>query len=394
MRRFIYISLFLLLLIPSTARADIVIILRQQAEAAGNYIRVCDIARIEGPRELAVEVAKTVLGPTPARGEVREITRWEIEHRIYEMGLETIIAFTGNDTVKVTGNGPPSHRPDYSEMDGIELDRQDMAIAPREKEVRAVEPPAGKSAPSAFVDPSAEKGKAENRAGKNEANRHNPLAELSGESRETLTRTLSEFLANQYGRPDVDVEIRLTSLSDGIPAAIAGATVIEALEGRIPGKASLAVRYVDSAGKESKALTVGIEADVYALAPVAAKPLYKGDVLTAGDILVARVKMKSGSTYLPPDAKIAEGREVQKALQTGTPILATDAIPTAAVKRGATVSVDSSGKGWRLQATAKALGSGEIGDIIAVEDISTKAKYQARVTGHGIVAALPRKMNG
>lgn len=381
------------MLIPSLARAEIVIILRQQAEASGNYVRVCDIARIEGPKEIAVEIAKTVLGPTPARGEVREITRWEIEHRIYEMGLETTVTFTGNDTVKVTGNGLPNHRPDYSELDGIESNRPVLTFAAPEKPVRVAEPLPEKPVRSESIKPVAEKRKAETQLEQGRTKHRNPLTTLGDESRETLTRTISEYLARQYNRPDVDVEVRLASLSESMPAAIAEATVIEALEGRIPGKASLAVRYVDFAGKESKPLSVGIEAEVYALAPVASKPLYKGDVLSARDILITRVKMKSGSTYLPPDAKMAEGREVQKALQPGTPILATDAIPTAAVKRGATVSVDANGKGWRLQANAKALGPGEIGDIITVEDVSTKAKYQARITGHGKVAALPRKTN-
>lgn len=396
MRRFIYISLFFLLLLPNMARAEILIILRQQAEASGNYVRVCDIARVEGPKELALEVAKTVLGPTPARGEVREITRWEIEHRIYEMGLETGVTFTGNETVRVTGNGRSSLGYEYSDDAGIEPSRQVGAFAAPERAVRAPDARREKAVvPAAPAAPRAETGTRETDSGSEQARSRlrNPMAALGDETREALTRAIADYLAKQYSRPDIDVEVRLASLSETVPSAVGAVTVEEALEGKIPGRASLAVRVVDFSGKENKIVAVGVDADVYALAPVASKPLYKGDILTPRDILVTRVKMKSGSTYLPPDAKAVEGREMQKAVQPGAPILATDAIPTAAVKRGATVAVDASGKGWRLQANAKALGAGEIGDIITVEDVSTKAKYQARITGYGKVAALPRKPN-
>ncbi len=136
-----------------------------------------------------------------------------------------------------------------------------------------------------------------------------------------------------------------------------------------------------------------ITSEVYALAPVAAKPLYKGDVLNPKDVLITRVQMKSGLSYLPPDRKAVEGREMQKHISPGTPILATEATPTAAVKRGNLVVVEAMGKGWKMQASAKAMGTGNIGDLIMVEDTSTKSKYQARVTGHGTVTALPKTNN-
>ena len=107
MRRKTSISMFIILLCAPEALADVVVIVRREAESAGKYIRVCDIARVEGPRELALEVAKTVIGPTPQRGETREITRWEIEKRLREMGLDADIAFAGNDSVTVFGNGMP-----------------------------------------------------------------------------------------------------------------------------------------------------------------------------------------------------------------------------------------------------------------------------------------------
>ena len=44
MRRMFYISLLLMMLGASMARADVVVIIRRQAEAAGNYVRISDVA--------------------------------------------------------------------------------------------------------------------------------------------------------------------------------------------------------------------------------------------------------------------------------------------------------------------------------------------------------------
>lgn len=391
MRQLFIISLFSLLLNAGEAWAEVVIIVRQQAEATGNYIRVCDIARVEGPKELAAEVAKTVLGPTPVIGEVREITRWEIEHRIYEVGLKTAIAFTGNDSVRVLGTALRARNFDYADIDGVAVEqpaRGASAPAP----VTIMELP--ESRPVSAVNDGRERAAHSEAPGNTTpAQPRNPLTLLADDTRDQVSRVISNYLAERYKRPDVEVEVRLVSISGVIPGDAGEIVVEEALEGRIPGRASLALRYMDASGQTTKNITAAIDAEVFALAPVAAKPLYKGDVLAPRDVLITRIKMKSGQSYLPPDPRAVEGREMQKPVSPGAPILATDATPSAAVKRGNVVAVDASGTGWRLQANAKALGSGNIGDVIEVEDVSTKAKYQARVIGYGKVAAVARKVN-
>ncbi len=397
MKRLLGISLVLLILSQSSALADVLVIIRQQAEAAGNYVRICDIARVEGPKEIAAEVGKTVIGPTPPRGEVKEITRWEIEHRLYETGLNAEVIFSGNNSVKVTGNGSAGMQqydfePYASDLVEEKTDfpaaevkpntsekLQDRASASERAEIHNdVVPQAEKPAPVAGADRQAPR---------------NPLAVMREEAKQRVIDAVSSYLASRYRRPDVEVETKLIAISDVIPVEAAEITVQEALEGRLPGKAKLALRVLDGRGEKVSVVAVAIDADVYALAPVAAKPLYKGDVLTPKDVLVTRIKMRSGFSYLPPDARAVEGREIQKPVSPGAPILATDATPTDAVKRGSVVTVDASGKGWRLQASAKALASGNVGEVISVEDTSTKTKYQARVVGYGKVAALPGTRN-
>ena len=393
MRRILPISLLFILLTQASAWAEVTIIVRQQAQAPGNYVRICDIARVEGPRELAAAVALTVLGPTPPRGQIREFTRWEIEHRLYEMGLESKILFTGNDVVKVIGNGSAVlWREGDDDMLNASRDLgalQNGAGVASARQTNTVTASTDAETGIQYASPA----HAPARTEKSEpaARPGNNLSDLTEDSRAHLIRVISDYLASRYARPDVEIEARLLSLSGSLPIEASTLVVTEALEGRLPGKASLAVRALDNGGKELKTLTVGVDADVYALAPVAVKPMYKGDVISPRNVIVTRVKMKAGVSYLPPDAKAIEGREVQRAIRQGDPILATDAAPSAAVKRGSLVMVDASGQGWRLQASAKALGSGSIDDVIMVEDITNKTKYQARITGPGTVATLVRR---
>lgn len=400
MRKITLISLFILLLTQTPAWAEVVVIVRQQAEATGNYVRICDIARVEGPRELALEVSKTILGPTPARGEVIEITRWEIEHRIYEMGLHTQVSFTGNDVVRVSGNGVPSSRGiDSWQDEGSAGYVQPFTAEPLVKEdrsrvIRDTAPATARAKPEMPVSrdtderlsPMGEMPKAAVRP-------RNPLALTTDTAKERIANAAANYISARYRRPDVEVDAKVLAVNAVVPDDAREIVVEEALDGRVPGKAVLLVKVVDIDGKRLNPVEVTIESEVYALAPVAAKPLFKGDVLNPRDVLVTRVKMKSGLSYLPPDRKAVEGREMQKHITPGSPILATDATPTAAVKRGTLVVVEAQGKGWKMQASAKALGTGNLGDLIYVEDVSSKAKYQARVTSHGTVTALPKAKN-
>ncbi|GEM_PF-2253854 len=400
MRKITLISLFMLLFTQTPAWAEVVVIVRQQAEATGNYVRICDIARVEGPKELALEVSKTILGPTPPRGQVVEITRWEIEHRIYEMGLHTQVSFTGNDVVRVSGNGVPSSRgqdafadegtPGYVKPFMAEqLVKEDRSRLARDTSPATVRKNPEMPGPRDVADSLPQMGEMPTAA----ARPRNPLALTSETAKERVANAAANYIAARYRRPDVEVEAKVLSVNAVVPDDAREIVVEEALDGRVPGRAVLAVKVVDFDGKRLNPIEVSIDSEVYALAPVAAKPLYKGDVLNPRDVLVTRVKMKSGLSYLPPDRKAVEGREMQKHVSPGTPILATDATPTAAVKRGTLVVVEAQGKGWKMQASAKALGTGNLGDLIYVEDVSSKAKYQARVTGQGTVTALPKAKN-
>ncbi|MDR1613273.1 MAG: flagellar basal body P-ring formation chaperone FlgA [Planctomycetota bacterium] len=372
MRRVLFIILFLLVVQAPAARADVVVIVRREAETSGKYIRVCDVARVEGPRERAREVAETIIGPTPPKGQAREISRWEIESRLYEMGYDAKVTFSGNDSVRVLGNGVPARS------------RADEGFVP--ERLASIPSASGDLAPrSAAPSPSPSPAPAARAMDPGDDFAFDPDA--AGAARERVGIAASDYLSSRYDRKDVEVRAKVLSLSDGI-APGDEIVVSGAIGGKIPGRAEVAVRVKGGADGPVRQITAVLDTEVHALALIAAKPLYKGNVIGKNDVKVARVKMKSGQAYLPPQPEAAIGREVRRPIKPHEPVLAADAKPVDAVKQGTIVSVENSGAAWKLQANARALGSGNIDDVVFVQDLSNKSRYQARVIGPGMVTVV------
>lgn len=377
------ISLLATLLAAAPAMAEVVVIVRREAQPAGNYVRICDIARVDGPKDQAREVAMTVLGPTPAGGQTHEITRWDIEHRLYEMGLIAKVSFSGNEVVRVLGQGvarrsypsadsyqPLNDMPQQSSIGGLSFGDGASALAKPEPRVFAARPDG--------------------------TDGMDPFAQMTGDAKTRVGQVIANYLADRYhsansARSDIEVEARVIGATANIPYAAHDVRVEEAVDGRVPGRAKLRLMVKDQADSTEREVTVSADTDVFARALVATRNLPRGESMNRGDVKVERVRMESGKNYLPPRPRAVEGREAQRAIKPGEAILDSDATLAEAVKRGQLVIVDTVGRGWRLQAKAKAHGSGTVGDIITVEDTETRKKYPVRITGRGTVSVVVNK---
>lgn len=400
MARKLWIPLLALLLIATEARAEVVLILRREAQPAGNYVRICDIARVEGPTEQAREVAATVLGPAPGLGQSQEFTRWDVESRLYEMGVSQRVTFSGNDVVRVYGNGATRYggRYDASAFRPLE------PVPARSETGRRFGVP---SAPSddAQIAAGMELGKAREPIAKpaprepEPPRRPAPAPPISGSEKSRLGQVVATYLADRYRqngvkRADIEVEAKIVRANGAIPDGAYDVYVEEALDGRVPGRAVLGVMVKDTAGSEPRWLEVEADTEVYGKSLVASRNIGRGESLEKRDVTVTRVRMEAGKGYFPPIPGIVEGREATRQLRPGEPLLASETTPGQAVKRGEMVVVDTSGKGWQIQSKAKAMANGMVGDLITVEDASSKTKYTARVTGRGKVEVVIRKTYG
>lgn len=382
-RRFCILLLAMLLAGP-LAHAEVVVIIRREAHSSGRYVRVCDIARVDGPNDIAREVAMTILGPAPMHGQTHEFSRWDIESRLYEMGVSTAVTFSGNDVVRVFGDGAGARYPGFAPQDllpvpersGLGQGREGTAASDPSRAVRSPE----------FSVKSFEP---RNRA---ETSLRRDL--LTPEARVRVGQVISNYIADQYRaakRPDIEVESKVLATDADIPYSAYEITVDEAVEARVPGNALMRLSVRDAAGADPRKVTVSADAQVFGLSLVASRPLSKGDLLDKRDVAVTRVKMESGKMYLPPVPARAVGLEAQKTFRPGEVIYPQDATVGDAVKRGNMVVVKNEGKGWEILSKGKALGNGRIDDIVSVEDSSTRTKFNARVTGPGTVAVVLKK---
>lgn len=384
MFRVICISLLLLPLIAAEALADVVVIVRREAEAGGNYVRVCDIARVEGPKDQAAEVGRTVLGPTPGTGQTMEISRWDIESRLYEMGFAASVTFTGNESVKVFGNGA-SRRSGGQESAALQgLNPIFDAHTLRFDQGGGDGSVWDASQARLSSDPSGANAGGRNQPGARPAS---SLDGMSEDARDRVAKAVSRYLTGRYNRPDIEVESRLNSISGAIGDDVFEVTV-EGAEGSLPGKVNLRLRVKDAAEAQPRQVMAAAEASVFAMAPVAVRKMSRGEVLGRKDVAIKRVRMESGKSYFKPSPEVVEGRELKSNVEAGAPILATETAVTEAVKRGATVVTENSGTGWKVQGRALALEGGMVGDLIKVQDSNSKQKIPARVTGRNQVEVL------
>ncbi len=391
MGRYWHIPLLIMLLLTSPAFAEVVVIIRREAEPSGKYIRICDVARVDGPQPAAREVAETVLGPAPSRGEIREISRWDMQNRLYEMGVGAVVAFSGNDLVLVYGAGA-ERRSFHDSADGF------RTLGPIYEAGRggASDTAAmGTSGGGVNAGGAAAPFKPEAKPGRSSRSDDDP-GKLAYESEHRVGQAIAEYLSLRYRqghgkRDDLEVEAKVQSANADIPPDAFEVKVEQELGGKVPGRAELRLSVRDKAEAKPRFVEVVADTELFAQGLVANRNVQRGESLDKKDVKVSRVKMEFGKGYLPPKPEAVEGREANKTLRPGDALTAADAPLGDAVKRGATVTVKTEGKGWEVLSQAKAQGGGGIGDIITVEDTANKKKFQARIVDRGVVAVVVKK---
>lgn len=119
---------------------------------------------------------------------------------------------------------------------------------------------------------------------------------------------------------------------------------------------------------------------------VAASDLKPGDVLTDDDVEAkSTAEIPGGSAlvgsnaYITSNDSIAE-KTVSQPIEAGKPIPKAALKKVIAVRRGEMITVFSVAPGLRVKSAAKALSDAATGDLITLEEPSSKKQFQARVT--------------
>lgn len=128
----------------------------------------------------------------------------------------------------------------------------------------------------------------------------------------------------------------------------------------------------------------GVAAEVYD-ATMVVRPLARGDVLRASDIVTERRPKSEMAADAVADAQAAIGQAAKRALRPGLPLRQGDLMRPELVQRNEPVMILYRVPGLSLTLRGKALDTGAEGDIVNVMNIQSKRTVQGVVSGPGQV---------
>jgi flagella basal body P-ring formation protein FlgA len=124
---------------------------------------------------------------------------------------------------------------------------------------------------------------------------------------------------------------------------------------------------------------------------VAIRPVARGNVITGADVevrMIDSIARTAGQRATFDSVENIIGMEARKPLQADEVVLADQVQSPVLVKRGELITVGSQSGGIRVRTSARAAQDGAKGDLIAVESLESKQKYDARVVGLREVAVF------
>lgn len=187
-----------------------------------------------------------------------------------------------------------------------------------------------------------------------------------------------------------DVEIELPGYSAPmIPTGATADIAIEQLDwdaatGRFAGQVAIVAE-----GMPLLRQRIAGTAQEMVLVPVASHRLNAGSVVGDEDLRMARVRAPSAREEIALEPGQALGMTARRQIMPGQPIRLADLQRTAAVMKGAKVTMRVRAGGLNATAVGQALAAGSVGDRIPVRNILSRTVVEAEVLGHDQVRVEP-----
>jgi flagellar basal body P-ring formation protein FlgA len=118
-------------------------------------------------------------------------------------------------------------------------------------------------------------------------------------------------------------------------------------------------------------------------AVVAIRPIGRGEPIKAADVELRTVEasVRTGQRTTFDSIEKIIGMEARQSIQAGDIVSAEQVQSPILVKRGDVITVSSQSGGIRVRTSAKALHDGAHGDLVQVESLASREKFDARVVG-------------
>jgi flagella basal body P-ring formation protein FlgA len=124
---------------------------------------------------------------------------------------------------------------------------------------------------------------------------------------------------------------------------------------------------------------------------VAVEPIPRGALITAAHVELRSVANppKSNDRRMPINAvEKLIGMEARQPIQAGNVVFSDQVQSPVVVRRGELITISSESRGIRVRTTVKALQDRSKGQLVQVESLDTKERFDARVTGLRTAAVM------
>ncbi len=344
-----------LLALAGGARAEVTLTLRAEVTLDTAFMRLADVAEIDGDAAEAARVERVFLGRAPAAGRSTRISREQIRRRLHELGLPVAVSFAGSANVMVVRAG--------GEASSSAAPAAAAASAARETfhgAVRTV----------ARAEPADPRRDAEERF---------------AHARPLLQEAVRQHAEKHFGRNDLQIFGKIRGTDEPLPKGIFFAEVDWLRSGNLPGTAVLEMAFRDDEGRLLGRTGVRVDTVIQASVAVLNRPLRAGETIRRGDVLIRLQKLRPGMSCQAVDPKALAGRRALRSLRAGQVVTESEFEIPPLVRQGQVVLVEVQGNGFRITERAVAKENGRKGDYIAVVSVNSKQEYHARVIDAGRV---------
>ena len=330
--------------------------LRERVTPKSAVVRLGDVADVvAADRQLARQLAATPLMPAPAPETERYLRQREVADMLEASGIDlSQVHFAGAERVSVGAKSCVQQAAYEEAADDVHASatkRRQAAVNVRKTEEGIV-----------------------TRLDENE------VAALQ----EAVTRVIADYVkAKTASESTRRVECELTDRQAIQLAAATTAPICGGGSAPWSGRQKFELAFTTAAGPAR----ITINADVAALPiPVVfvTRAVERGEIITAADVelrIIEESEKTTGSRIVVDAVEKAVGMQARQAIRPGEILIKEQLQPPIVVKRGELITVGSQAGGIRVRTSAKALQDGATGELIQVESVVGKQKFDARVVG-------------
>ncbi|MGB4598899.1 MAG: flagellar basal body P-ring formation chaperone FlgA [Trichlorobacter sp.] len=221
-------------------------------------------------------------------------------------------------------------------------------------------------------------------------NRVHAAGDANGQllSEQEIRAAVDRFLVDRLAGRGWEVAVRQLSVPQGVrlPKGVRDLELIApaAWDGWGPVSIVLLVRVN---GQVKKNLSLRLQVDASTEMVVAARQLLAGTVLAADDLQLQKRDVSQAGGLHVREINAAVGKKLKTMVRAGAPVKSNQLANVPVIRSGQLVTIVAEHAGFRITVTGRAKSSGGVGDLVRVENISSRKEFSARVVDAATVEA-------